>query len=97
MFPVMRFRVRDKSMEPSFRDGDYVVVVPYVSGAPSAGDVIVLRHPRTGLLILKRIAAVKDNEYYVKGDNEKASEDSRAFGPVKKDSVAGRVLFCVKQ
>ncbi len=33
------------------------------------------------------------NEYFVMGDNRSASFDSRAFGPVQRDAIIGRVLF----
>lgn len=34
---------------------------------------------------------LKDNEYYVFGDNRDASQDSRSFGPVNKSFIVGRV------
>ena len=34
-----------------------------------------------------------DDEYFVMGDNRPASHDSRAFGPITKDKVTGRVLL----
>jgi len=37
--------------------------------------------------------ALHDDEYYVMGDNRMFSYDSRAFGPISKDKVIGRVLM----
>lgn len=34
---------------------------------------------------------LKENEYYVFGDNRDASQDSRSFGPVNKSFIVGRV------
>jgi signal peptidase I len=35
---------------------------------------------------------LKDDEYYLLGDNRTQSHDSRAFGPVNKDFITGKVL-----
>jgi len=36
---------------------------------------------------------VKDDEYYVMGDNRHHSSDSRVWGPVNKNEIVGRVLL----
>jgi signal peptidase I len=36
---------------------------------------------------------LKNNEYFMMGDNRLYSHDSRAFGPVNKDEIIGRVLL----
>lgn len=37
--------------------------------------------------------ALKDDEYFVLGDNRPVSYDSRRFGPIHKSEIAGRVLL----
>lgn len=37
------------------------------------------------------VIEVKDDEYYVLGDNRDRSLDSRVFGPINKDSMVGKV------
>ena len=36
---------------------------------------------------------LKEDEYYVLGDNRNASRDSRSFGPVDESMIVGKVLF----
>jgi len=97
----MRFRVEDRSMEPEFKSGDYVLVnkLVYAFRNPSKGDVVVLKHPKEneGFLI-KRISLVTNSdEFYVLGDNKNFSQDSRHFGPIKKDSIIGKVWINIKR
>jgi signal peptidase I len=40
-----------------------------------------------------RIVALGTDEYFLLGDNRTASKDSRAFGPVPKDRITGKVLL----
>lgn len=39
---------------------------------------------------------LKDDEYFFIGDNPPESRDSREFGPVKRESVKGRVVWSLK-
>ena len=40
-----------------------------------------------------REVKLRDDEYYVLGDNRPASSDSRSFGPIHKNDVIGKVLL----
>lgn len=94
MFPLKRFRVEDRSLSPDLGPGDYVVVNrwAYAFRGPAVGDLVVLRDPeREGRFLVKRIARVEGSGLYsVAGANE-ASRDSRAFGPVARDRIVGKV------
>ncbi|MBU5537194.1 MAG: nickel-type superoxide dismutase maturation protease [Candidatus Aenigmarchaeota archaeon] len=88
-------------MEPNFKAGDYILVnkLAYIFKNPSKGDVVVLRHPKEkGKFLIKRISLVTNSdEYYVVGDNKNFSQDSRHFGPVKKDLIIGKVLLHLRK
>lgn len=56
-------------------------------------DIVVLRDPRGERLLLKRIAERKDHRYFVLGDNEKKSTDSRTFGWIEKKDMLGKVIL----
>lgn len=53
-------RVKGTSMEPSLCDGDFALVTaPWLSAShPRLGDILVLTHPASGELIIKRVVAV---------------------------------------
>ncbi|QQS15482.1 MAG: signal peptidase I [Candidatus Moraniibacteriota bacterium] len=40
-----------------------------------------------------RVVTLKNDEYFLLGDNRTASKDSRAFGPVSKDRITGKVML----
>jgi signal peptidase I len=94
--PFARYVVDGASMEPSFRDGDRLVVWrwAYARRSPIANDVVLLRDPeRPGHRLLKRVAAVSGAAIWVLGDNASASRDSRTFGAVSRERIIGKALF----
>ncbi len=99
MFP-MRFKISDRSMEPDFKQGDYVIVnrLSYIFKSPSNGDVVVFKHPKEkNKFLIKRILKTTNaGKYFAVGDNQKYSKDSRQFGPVKRNLIVGKVLFHFK-
>jgi signal peptidase I len=94
-----RVEVRGSSMEPTLRDGDWLVATR--AGRPRRGSVVVLAHPNRALDIVKRVAAIPGDEfdgsplgpdqYVVVGDNSASSTDARDFGPVSRDAIQGVV------
>jgi phage repressor protein C with HTH and peptisase S24 domain len=89
-------------MVPTLLPGDWGLAV---SGRrPRRGDVMVVEHPgRPGYEMVKRLTAMPGgsvgeraldaDEYWVEGDREDASSDSRHFGPVRREHLKARVLL----
>lgn len=89
------FIVKEQSMEPSCREGDFVLVskMSYLFSRPKIGQLVVLKDPGdSSCLVLKRITAVKGSLLWVQGDNKEKSTDSRHFGWVSQSNIVGRVF-----
>ncbi|GAB3458887.1 S24/S26 family peptidase [Actinophytocola sediminis] len=77
--PVRRIRVRGPSMAPTLRDGDVVIAR---RGVARVGDVVLVTWPsRPGQLSVKRAVRTAGDGWFVVGDNDLASTDSRVLGP----------------
>lgn len=79
-------------MAPTFKENDIVLVnrLSYFLNRPKIGDLIVLKQRKH---IIKRIKRIKNDKYFVVGDNRKESTDSREFGWVSKKDILGKVIF----
>lgn len=97
---LMLFKVQDKSMEPVFKEGDYIIInrLAYIFGKPSKGDVIVVKHPKKkGQLMLKRVSLATRGKCFVVGDNEGRSADSRHFGAIGNGLILGKLFMHIRQ
>jgi nickel-type superoxide dismutase maturation protease len=97
-----RIEVQGASMVPTLMPGDWALAV--ARRRFRAGDVVVVEHPgRPGFEIVKRITrspgeqvgerVLTEDEYWVKGDRQDASTDSRHFGPVRREHVKAKVVL----
>ena len=101
MFPFRRFRVEDESMRPGLEPGDYVLVNrwAYRAGMPARGDLVVVEDPEiSDRFLVKRVSEASDPmQILVKGDNDRVSRDSRAFGPVSLEKLVGKVWLRLRR
>jgi phage repressor protein C with HTH and peptisase S24 domain len=77
-------------MAPTLRHGDAVMV--WQGGRPiRPGDVVVARFlTRPDLLVVKRAVRREPGGWWVMGDNEFVTDDSRAYGVAE---IVGRVVL----
>ena len=87
--PFTAVLVRGPSMVPALYDGDALVV--RLGGRVRPGRIVVARfRSRPDLLVVKRAVRPVDGGWWLEGDNEFVTDDSRAFGVA---DVIGRVLL----
>lgn len=94
MIFLMRFVISGRSMEPTFREGQTLLVsaIPYLFQQPRIGEVVVIKDSRDGRLLLKRITKKEEDSFFVVGDSPKDSTDSRTFGSITKADIVGKVI-----
>jgi signal peptidase I len=70
MFIAQPFVVSGDSMNPTFYDGQYLIVdeISYIMGKPNRGDVVIFRYPNdTKRFFIKRIVGLPNEEILIKG------------------------------
>lgn len=88
--PVFAVLVVGPSMAPTLRHGD-AVLVRRGGRAIRAGDLVVaVFRTRPDLVVVKRAVRATDGGWWVRGDNEFGTDDSRVYGVA---DVLGRVMF----
>ncbi len=92
-FPLTIYKTKGQSMEPTLRDGDWLLVLKYIFFKPVVGDIVVAKSPKGGRLIVKRVILHKENKFWLSGDNNLWSTDSRKFGPVDVSLILGKVIY----
>jgi type IV secretory pathway protease TraF len=94
-------------MAPGLAAGDWLLLDPTCDRWPRRGSIVVFHEPETGILAVKRVAArpgdrvqiaagilrLCPDEAWLLGDNEAVSLDSRRYGPVPLEALAGRAWF----
>ena len=83
-------------MLPTLRNGQLVLVSH--RREPVEGDLVIAKHPMTGILIIKRLTKIEADGYWLEGDahdpsTAATSQDSWVFGAVQRESITGKVIF----
>jgi nickel-type superoxide dismutase maturation protease len=92
---LFRVAVAGRSMEPTFHDGDWLLVRP-LRRTPRAGEIVVAADPREpARLLVKRVLSVAHDRVTVQGDHPDPAQstDSRQFGPIPGSAVLGRPVL----
>ena len=85
-------------MSPTFVNGDKILIsyIPYLVKVIKEGDIVVAKSPKDNINIIKRITKIKNNLYYIEGDNKKFSKDSDNFGYINKNDILSKYIFKIK-
>ncbi len=96
VFPLQRYQVFGDSMIPTLKEGYEVICNrwAYLKTPPKVGDLVVAKIK--DLEIIKRVMFVRDDEVYLKGDNEQQSTDSRNFGWINNRQIIGKAIWTFK-
>lgn len=100
-------KVKGNSMYPTLNNNDIVVVNKLAQ--IQNNDIIVLKNPIAKGYIIKRVIKssgnyiyyknkkiiLKNNEFFVMGDNRNQSTDSRNFGIINLDMIVGVVQLII--
>ena len=86
---VGRVLVRGRSMAPTLRDGDHLLVL--WGGSPRPGRLVVVQWPGRPMSV-KRAAFLSDDGWWVERDNPSEGVDSWQVGAVAPEDVLAVVV-----
>ena len=92
LIPIFQVKVIGPSMHPSLKNGQTCIAVKG-NFLARPGAIAVFVHPaRPELLEVKRLVSTTNGKWWVLGDNESESTDSRDFGLIDSVSIKGIVI-----
>ncbi len=81
-------------MEPQIKNGNTVLIsgIFYLFRKPKVNDIIAFKN-FDGKILIKRIRKEENGNFFIQGDNNKDSLDSRNFGMISKDKILGKIFY----
>ena len=90
-----RLKVVGRSMLPLLKPGEEILIDSYIyrKSSPQINDLVVTIHPyQPNITIVKRIVSIeKDGKYFLLGDNQRESIDSRHWGSIERSKILAKV------
>lgn len=90
---LLKLKISGHSMQPIIKNGGIVIVssIPYMFKNPKIGDIVAFKYKHK--IFIKRIKLIKQEKYFMQGDNKNDSMDSRSLGFVFKKQILGKVIY----
>ncbi len=79
-------------MEPNLLNNQTVLAssIPFIFSKPKNGDLVVFKVDNR--IYVKRVKEIKNQKFFLIGDNKKDSLDSKKFGWIAKKDIIGKVI-----
>ena len=86
MFPLRIYKIDGHSMEPTILAGSFVLVWRWQRHF-KVGDIVAFHFD--GKILIKRVAAINNNQIEVRGDNK---QDSLDIGAIDLSKIIGKII-----
>ena len=100
LFTLKRIRIIGRSMEPALHEGDWILFLYRSQGLSSdaltraIGKIVLVRRTAApDLLTAKRLVKKLDTGWWVEGDKQDQSTDSRHYLTISESEIVGRYLL----
>ena len=93
MLLLSKFKISGHSMEPLLLHGDKILTtnIFYLFKSPQINDIVVFKDITN--VFVKRITKIINDKYFVSGDNQNDSLDSKDFGAISKSQILGKFIY----
>lgn len=78
-------------MQPVLREGDYVLLLPWLR-KPKLGKLVVVKHPSFGVIIKRVIGMDADGSFWL-GSDDQSGVSTLQMGRIQPQQLLGRVVW----